>query len=77
MARSLSIRTKRHHQADPFEQEPDALLTVPEVARRLRVETTTVRRWIATGILDAVILPHRGKRKCYRIQQRILEQLLR
>jgi excisionase family DNA binding protein len=60
-------RTKRQQQADPSQREAAALLTVCEVARRLRVETTTVRRWIATGILDAVVLPHPGKRKCYRI----------
>jgi excisionase family DNA binding protein len=54
----------------------EALLTVGEVARRLRVDTTTVRRWISTGTLDAVVLPHRGKRQAYRIRQGTLDELL-
>jgi excisionase family DNA binding protein len=77
MAHSLSTRTTRQQQADPTQQEAGALLTIREVARLLRVETTTVRRWIATGILEAVVLPHHGKRRCYRIQQHTLDQLLR
>ncbi len=36
------------------------LLTVSEVAKQLRVDDTTVRRWIKTGILEAITLPHRG-----------------
>jgi excisionase family DNA binding protein len=69
MAHSISTRTQHR-------QEAEALLTIREVAQLLRVETTTVRRWIATGILDAVVLPHHGKRKCYRVQQHTLDQLL-
>jgi excisionase family DNA binding protein len=71
-----STRLNHQQQADSSKQEPDALLTVSEVARHLRVETTTVRRWIANGILDADVLPHQGKRKCYRIQQHTLDELL-
>ena len=56
--------------------QDEALLPVGEVARRLRVDTTTVRRWISTGTLDAVVLPHRGKRQAYRIRQGTLDQLL-
>ncbi|MFL5666742.1 MAG: helix-turn-helix domain-containing protein [Ktedonobacteraceae bacterium] len=56
--------------------QDEALLTVGEVARRLRVDTTTVRRWISTGTLDAVVLPHRGKRQAYRIRQGTLDRLL-
>lgn len=52
------------------------LLTVTEVARRLRVDSTTVRRWITNGVLEAVILPHQGKRLSYRVRQRTLDQLL-
>ena len=37
--------------------EPEELLTVREVARRLRVDDTTVRRWIKHGTLEAVSLP--------------------
>ncbi|QBD83505.1 DNA-binding protein [Ktedonosporobacter rubrisoli] len=54
----------------------DNLLTVREVAQRLRVDTTTVRRWIALGLLEAVSLPHMGKRQSYRIRQRTLRRLL-
>ncbi len=54
----------------------DALLTVGEVARRLRVDTTTVRRWIVSGSLAAVVLPHRGKRQGYRIRQSIIDDIL-
>ena len=54
----------------------DALLTVTEVARRLRVDSTTVRRWITNGVLEAVILPHQGKRLSYRVRQQTLDQLL-
>lgn len=34
-----------------------ALLTVTEVATRLRVNPATVRRWITTGKLPATTLP--------------------
>ena len=42
--------------------ERDELFTVREVARQLRVDATTVRRWIKNGALEAITLPHRGKR---------------
>ena len=35
------------------------LLTVREVAKQLRVDDTTVRRWIKNGALEAITLPHR------------------
>jgi excisionase family DNA binding protein len=54
----------------------EVLLTVGEVARRLRVDGTTVRRWIATGALEAVILPHAGTRRIYRVKQSTLDALL-
>jgi len=38
----------------------DDLLTVHEVARCLRVDDTTIRRWISNGVLDAVTMPHLG-----------------
>lgn len=56
--------------------ETDNLLTVREVAKRLRVDTTTVRRWIAQGLLDAIPLPHQGKRQGYRIRKQTLDRLL-
>jgi excisionase family DNA binding protein len=54
----------------------DELLTVSEVAKRLRVNTTTVRRWVMMGSLPAVILPKRGKRQIYRIKQQTLDTIL-
>jgi excisionase family DNA binding protein len=58
-------------------EEMDELLTVHEVARRLRVDDTTVRRWIKSGALEAVTLPHRGKRQAYRIKKSTLDALLK
>lgn len=54
----------------------EELLTVGEVARRLRVDDTTVRRWIKTGVLEAITLPHRGERQSYRIRKTVLDDLL-
>lgn len=52
------------------------LLTVHEVAQALRVDDTTVRRWIKNGALEAVSLPHMNKRQAYRIKQTTLDALL-
>ena len=52
------------------------LLTVHEVARQLRVDDTTVRRWIKNGVLEAITLPHRGARQAYRIRRSTLDALL-
>ena len=57
-------------------ENTDELLTVREVARRLRVDDTTVRRWIKSGSLEAITLPHRAKRQAYRIKQSTLDKLL-
>lgn len=57
-------------------EEKDELLTVREVAKRLRVDDTTVRRWIKSGALEAITLPHRGKRQAYRVKRSTLEKLL-
>jgi excisionase family DNA binding protein len=57
------------------EQNAD-LLTVREVANRLRVDDATVRRWIKNGSLDAITLPHRGARQAYRVRRTTLETLL-
>ncbi len=51
------------------------LLTVREVAKHLRVDDTTVRRWIKSGALDAVALPHSGKRCGYRVRKHTLDAL--
>ena len=57
-------------------QDPSGeLLTVREVARHLRVDDTTVRRWIKSGALDAVALPHSGKRCGYRVRKHTLDAL--
>src|SRR5260370_37022214 len=58
------------------ENAREELLTVREVARRLRVDDTTVRRWIKSGALEAITLPHRGKRQAYRIKSTTLNNLL-
>ncbi len=55
--------------------QQEVLFTVAEVAARLRVDETTVRRWIKQGILSAVALPHHGKRQAYRIRQSTLDAL--
>ena len=52
------------------------LLTVREVAQQLRVDDTTVRRWIKNGVLEAITLPHRGARQAYRIRKSTLDNLL-
>lgn len=52
------------------------LLTVQEVARVLRVDEATVRRWIKDGALEAVKLPHRGKREIHRVRRSTLNMVL-
>jgi excisionase family DNA binding protein len=54
----------------------DDLLTVSEVARILRVDDTTVRRWVKQGALEAVVLPHANTRQSYRIKAGTLSYLL-
>jgi excisionase family DNA binding protein len=62
----------QHQQVEQHEE----LLTVHEVARQLRVDDTTVRRWIKAGALPAITLPHRGARQAYRVKQSTLKNLL-
>jgi excisionase family DNA binding protein len=52
------------------------LLTVSEVAEILRVDDTTVRRWVKQGALEAVILPHVNERQAYRIKRNTLDRVL-
>lgn len=54
----------------------EELLTVRDVAQHLRVDGTTVRRWINAGALQAVTLPHVGKRQAYRVKRSTLDALL-
>jgi excisionase family DNA binding protein len=71
----------RHKQTSTTEEEMTVrdpsgeLLTVREVAKHLRVDDTTVRRWIKSGALDAVALPHSGKRCGYRVRKHTLDAL--
>jgi len=58
----------------PIDESQD-LWTVAEVAAKLRVDETTVRRWVKQGVLDAVSLPSAGARQVYRIRRSSLEQL--
>ena len=57
-------------------QDEADLLTVREVAKKLRVDDTTVRRWIKNGVLEAITLPHKGTRQAYRIRRSTLDTLL-
>jgi excisionase family DNA binding protein len=57
-------------------KKSEELLTVHEVARKLRVDDTTVRRWIKLGVLKAITLPHLKARQAYRIRRSIIEALL-
>ena len=52
------------------------LLTVSEVARVLRVDETTVRRWIKRQALGAITLPHLNKRQAYRVHRSTIENIL-
>jgi excisionase family DNA binding protein len=52
------------------------LLTVSEVARILRVDNTTVRRWVKQGTLEAIVLPHARERQAYRIKRETLDRVL-
>ena len=52
------------------------LLTISEVAQTLRVDDTTVRRWVKQGALEAVVLPHVNARQGYRIKRETLDKLL-
>ena len=54
----------------------DKLLKIQDVAELLLVDSTTVRRWILTGVLDAVLLPCVGSRRHFRIKQSTIKQLL-
>ena len=55
---------------------PTTLLTVHEVAKILRVDATTVRRWVKAGILQAISLPHKNARQSYRVRLNTVQNLL-
>lgn len=52
------------------------LLTVGEVAQILKVDDTTVRRWVKNGAIEAVVLPHINERQSYRITREVLNKAL-
>ena len=58
-------------------EQAEELLTVQEVAERLRVNEATVRRWVKSGAIKAVSLPHKGKREIFRIRKSTLEAILK
>jgi excisionase family DNA binding protein len=74
--RGLNITLVQDQKEDNVVQDEADLLTVREVAKQLRVDDTTVRRWIKNGILEAITLPHRGARQAYRIRRSTLDALL-
>src|SRR5258708_38377008 len=73
--KNTSVLDKEEEEKYTYQPAAD-LLTIHEVARRLRVDDTTVRRWITNGVLDAVTLPHLGKRRAYRVKKATLDTLL-
>src|SRR5260370_36662350 len=74
----LHIKTRHGiiSQNEKGDKHMSGLLTVAEVARSLRVDDTTVRRWIKQGVLEAISLPHRHKRQAYHVHQETLDSLL-
>jgi excisionase family DNA binding protein len=49
-------------------------ITPHEIAKRLRVDESTVRRWIRTGILEAETI-RQGRRNRHRIKKDILSAI--
>jgi excisionase family DNA binding protein len=76
MPRQKTTATREKEETKTTSQPANDLLTIHEVARQLRVDDTTVRRWINNDILEAVTLPHLGKRRGYRVRRTTLETLL-
>ena len=73
--RKQTTDTAADEQAMTEHDSSQDLLTVREVAKHLRVDDTTVRRWIKSGAMDAVALPHSGKRCGYRVRKHTLDAL--
>ena len=73
-----SIPLPREINMRDFEEvQPPELMTVREVSDRLRVDQTTVRRWIKDGVLRCVHLPHVGKRTGYRVHRSTIEEMIK
>jgi hypothetical protein len=58
-------------------EKPEEVLTLGEGARRLLVDETTVRRWIKSGALEGITLPHRARLQSYRIRKSTMETLMK
>lgn len=54
----------------------EELLTIREVAKELRVDRATVIRWVKSGALEAIALPHKGKRQVCRVKRETLDKIL-
>ena len=52
------------------------LLTTGEVAKILRIDQSTVRRWIKSGELNAIQLKEKGMHSIYRIPLSAVQQKL-
>ena len=74
--RQCEVTLVKDQKEEKVVQDEADLLTVREVAQKLRVDDTTVRRWIKNGVLEAITLPHRGTRQAYRIRRSTLDALL-
>jgi excisionase family DNA binding protein len=76
LLKGLSVMIAQDQKEAKVAHDEADLLTVREVAQQLRVDDTTVRRWIKNGVLEAITLPHRGTRQAYRIRRSTLNALL-
>lgn len=74
-SQTMDMQEESRDEMQQMENTGGDLLTVREVARHLRVDDTTVRRWIKSGALEAITLPHRGKRRGYRVRKLTLDEL--
>lgn len=54
----------------------EELLTVVEVAKILRVDPATVRRWLAQGAVPFIELPHQGSYTNRRVRRSDLNKIL-
>lgn len=68
--------TNAHVKQSPADSLKTDLLTISEVAQVLRVDDTTVRRWVKQGALEAVVLPHVNARQAYRVRRETLAKVL-
>jgi excisionase family DNA binding protein len=73
----VEVEQKRRKRSTATDEHELELLTVREVAQRLRVDESTVRRWIRDGVLETIVLPHRGKRQSYRIHRATIDKMFR